>query len=308
MQKSECRMQNEERTEGSFGESLHLCSFCILHSDFCIYFPEGLLSWYFHKPYVSAAQRKAKARREVEKMKKKGQELLPVHVEGLKMGKTFWGKAWCQHIETFSDFDTRLPRGKTYVRNESILDLQIRQGMITAMVMGSELYSIRVKISPLTAGQWKSIKKKTAGQINSLVELLQGKLSDAVMQSVINHSDGLFPKAGQIEMDCSCPDAAEMCKHLAAVLYGVGCRLDEQPELLFKLRGVDHTELLTEATRAAGTASDVGSRKTIAASDLSDVFGIDIDASVPEMGGPEIIEEKPKTKKPRMAQVNTDQE
>jgi uncharacterized Zn finger protein len=236
------------------------------------------LSWYFHKPYVSAAQRKAKARREVAKREKKGQQLLPVHVEGLKLGKTFWGKAWCEHIETFSDFQSRLPRGKTYVRNESIVDLQVRTGMITAMVMGSELYTIRVRITPLSAAQWRSIKKKTAGQINSLVELLQGKLSDAVMQSVTGQTDGLFPKPGQIEMECSCPDAAEMCKHLAAVLYGVGCRLDEQPELLFKLRGVDHTELITEATRAASVSTDVGNRKTIAVSDLNAVFGIEIDA------------------------------
>jgi uncharacterized Zn finger protein len=198
----------------------------------------------------------------------------------LKMGKTFWGKAWCQHIESFSDLETRLPRGKTYVRNESIIDLQIRAGMVTAMVMGSELYTIRVRITPLSATQWRNIKKKTAGQIGSLVELLQGKVSDAVMQSVTGSADGLFPKAGQIEMECSCEDQAEMCKHLAAVLYGVGCRLDDQPELLFKLRGVDHTELLSEATRAAGVASAVGDRKTIAAGDLSDVFGIEIEPVV----------------------------
>jgi uncharacterized Zn finger protein len=239
------------------------------------------LSWYFHKPYVSAAQRKAKARREVAKREKKGQQLDPVHVEGLKLGKTFWGKAWCTHIESFSDFESRLPRGKTYVRNDSVIDMQIRTGLITAMVMGSELYTIRVRITPLTAGQWRSIKKKTSGQIGSLVELLQGKLSDAVMGSVTGQSDGLFPKPGQLTMECSCEDSAEMCKHLAAVLYGVGCKLDEQPELLFKLRGVDHTELITEATRAASVASEVGDRKTIAASDLNDVFGIEIDGSVP---------------------------
>jgi uncharacterized Zn finger protein len=299
-------MQNDERNKLFFAS----LPFIIHHSLFVVHhlFPGGiLLSWYFHKPYVSAAQRKAKARREVEKLKKKGQELLPVQVEGLKMGKTFWGKAWCQHIESFSDFDTRLPRGKTYVRNESILDLQIRQGMITAMVMGSELYSIRVRITPLTPGQWKSIKKKTSGQINSLVELLQGKLSDAVMQSVIGDKDGLFPKAGQIDMDCSCEDAAEMCKHLAAVLYGVGCRLDEQPELLFKLRGVDHTELLTEATRAANVSSDAGNRKVIAAGDLSDVFGIDIDSSIPEtVEVPDLLENSEKAKKPRVAQMQAD--
>ena len=240
------------------------------------------MGWYFHKPYVSAAQRKAKARREVAKLQKKGQTLSPVQVQGLKLGKTFWGQSWCKHIESFSDLSSRLPRGKTYVRNESILDLQVRQGLITAMVMGSELYSIRIKITSLTPAQWKSLKKKTAGQIGSMVELLQGRLSDSVMQSVTGHSEGLFPKSGQIDMECSCPDSAEMCKHLAAVLYGVGCRLDEEPDLLFKLRGVDHRELITEATRSAGSATTVGNRKTIAASDLSDVFGIDIDVTETE--------------------------
>lgn len=241
------------------------------------------MSWFAHKPYMSAAQRKAKARRESERLHKKGQTLLPVHVEGLQIAKTFWGKSWCEHVEQFSDIDTRLPRGKSYVRSDAIIDLQIRPGMITAMVMGSELYSIRIKITQLTAEKWRAIKKKTSGQIGSLVELLQGRMSDAVMQSV-TQNDGLFPKVGQIDLDCSCPDAAGMCKHVAAVLYGVGCRFDEQPELLFKLRGVDHTELLNEATKAAGVVSDAGDRKIIAAGDLNDVFGIEIDSSVPAPG------------------------
>lgn len=250
------------------------------------------MGWYSFKPYVSAAQRKAKARREVDKLEKKGRTLLPVHVEGLKLGKTFWGQAWCKHIESFSDLSSRLPRGKTYVRNESILDLQVRKGLITAMVMGSELYSIRVKITPLAAAQWQKIKRKTAGQIGSMVELLQGRLSDSVMQSVTGSSEGLFPKSGQIEMECSCPDSADMCKHLAAVLYGVGCRLDEEPELLFKLRGVDHRELITEATRTAGTATMVGNRKVIAAGDLSAVFGIEIDGLEVAAGDGNAGEEK----------------
>ena len=234
------------------------------------------MGWYSHKPYMSVSQRKAKARREKEKLEKKGHALEPVHVEGLKLGKTFWGQAWCRHIETFADMSSRLPRGKSYVRNDSIIDMQVRKGLITAMVMGSELYTIRVKISPLTTTQWKNIKRKTGGQIGSMVELLQGKLSDSVMQSVTGVNDGLFPKSNQIEMECTCPDGADMCKHLSAVLYGVGCRLDDEPELLFKLRGVDHTELITEATNAAGEATKPGDRKVIAAADLSAVFGIEL--------------------------------
>ena len=235
------------------------------------------MGWYSHKPYVSAAQRKARVKREVDKRQKKGESLAPVQVEGLKMGETFWGQSWCKHIESFGEIGKRLPRGKTFVRNDSIIDMQIRQGLITAMVMESELYSIRIRITPLSSLQWQKIKRKTAGQIGSMLELLQGRLSDSVMQSVTSSSDGLFPKAGQLSMDCSCPDDAQMCQHLAAVLYGVGCRLDEEPDLLFKLRGVDHRELINEATTAAGNATVVGNRKVIAADDLSMVFGIEID-------------------------------
>jgi uncharacterized Zn finger protein len=263
------------------------------------------MGWYSHKPYVSAAQRKAKARREVEKLEKKGKELAPVHVEGLQMGKTFWGQSWCKHIESFSDLDNRLPRGKTYVRNESILDMQVRKGLITAMVMGNELYSIRIKIDPLTAGQWQKIKRKTAGQIGSMVELLSGRLSDSVMLSVTGQSDGLFPKPGQLDMDCSCQDNAQMCKHLGAVLYGVGCRLDEEPELLFKLRGVDHRELITEATITAGNATVVGNRKVIAAGDLSAVFGIEID-SFQSDNGPDTLDTDSTVSSPQEASKSVD--
>jgi uncharacterized Zn finger protein len=240
------------------------------------------MSWYFHKPYVSVAQRRAKAMRAAGKLAEKGQELAPIHVEGMKLGKTFWGKAWCQQIETFSDISSRLPRGKSYVRNDSIIDLQVRPGLITAMVMGSELYTIRVKIAPLDKRRWKSIKARCVGHIGSLVELLQGKMSDSVMASVTARDDGLFPKSNEIEMDCSCPDMASMCKHLAAVLYGVGCRLDEKPELLFKLRQVDHLELLAEATQAPAFDTSNARRKTIATGDLNDVFGIEIDAPLAE--------------------------
>jgi uncharacterized Zn finger protein len=250
------------------------------------------MGWYYFKPRPTVAQRRAKAMRAAGKLKEKGQELQPVHVEGMKLGKTFWGKAWCTQIESLSDFASRLPRGKSYVRNDSIIDMQVRPGMITAMVMGSELYTIRIKITPLDKRRWKAMKGRCVGQIGSLVELLQGKLSDSVMATVTGKTDGLFPKSDEIEMHCSCPDSAEMCKHLAAVLYGVGCRLDEQPELLFKLRQVDHIELLTEATQSPAFESDGGDRKTIATGDLNDVFGIEIDESTSAAATPKETPQK----------------
>jgi uncharacterized Zn finger protein len=162
------------------------------------------------------------------------------------------------------------------VRNGSVLHLGIAPGRIEALVQGSELYEVSVSVTPLARPRWKNIVSACAGQIDSLVELLQGKLSDGVMQIVVDRGRGLFPAPAQIQMKCSCPDWADMCKHVAAVLYGIGARLDERPELLFTLRKVDHLELLSAST-AARSAPRSSSTRTLAASDLGNVFGIDLD-------------------------------
>ena len=236
----------------------------------------------YYPAYVSVAERRAKAAREMDKLRKKGQVVSPVVIEGRKIAATFWGKAWCEHLESFSDFSNRLPRGRSYVRNGSVVDLQILPGKVTARVAGSSLYSVEITIQSLATAQWKKLCGRCAGQIGSLIDLLKGKLSDGVMQVMTARDDGLFPAPAQIEMDCSCPDYAGMCKHIAAVLYGVGARLDLQPELLFRLREVDHTELITQAADVSTLTARTGSkRKTIAADQLSDVFGIDIATDEP---------------------------
>src|SRR5687768_15660548 len=203
----------------------------------------------YYPPYVSVAQRRANAMKEVAKLKKQGRVITPVEC-GKKIAETFWGEAWCENLECYSDYESRLPRGKTYVRNGSVVDLQIGPGKITALVSGSELYEIEIAIKPLAAKLWQCIRGECAGQIGSLVELLQGRLSQQVMQVVTKQRTGLFPSPGEIDMDCSCPDAAGMCKHLAAVMYGVGARLDRHPELLFLLRKVDHLDLIASAAEA----------------------------------------------------------
>lgn len=162
-----------------------------------------------------------------------GQSIEPVRIEGRVIAKSFWGKSWCTNLERYSNFASRLPRGRTYVRNGSVLDLQVAKGEVRAMVSGSELYTVRVTIAPATTKRWRAICKDCAGSIDSLVELLQGRLSKGVMDRVCREGDGLFPAPEEIELSCSCPDWADMCKHVAAVLYGVGARLDERPELLF---------------------------------------------------------------------------
>ncbi|MDZ7619945.1 MAG: SWIM zinc finger family protein [Patescibacteria group bacterium] len=241
------------------------------------------MAYFQWKPYVPVAKRRQQANKKMEALRKKGVTIQPVAIEGRTIARTFWGKAWCDHLEGFSDFENRLPRGRSYVRNGSVCHLAISQGKIEAKVNGSELYAVTIQIKTLADQKWKGVKQRCAGAIGSLLELLQGRLSDHVMGVVTDRTEGLFPLSGEMSFDCSCPDWARMCKHVAAVLYGVGNRLDHQPELLFRLRGVDHQELIqADAEAAVSAATQRGTAKRIAVGDLSDVFGIDLAADAPE--------------------------
>jgi uncharacterized Zn finger protein len=238
----------------------------------------------YYKPYVSVATRLKNARKHATKAADKGgRKCSPVEIEGMKIAKTFWGKGWCDHLESYSDISNRLGRGRTYVRNGSVVDLCIEPGKVKAVVAGTEVYDIDIEIKPLAKPRWDAIKAKCAGQIGSMVELLQGKLSKSVMEIIVDRDQGMFPAPREIDMDCSCPDGARMCKHLAAVLYGIGARFDDTPELLFTLRGVDHLELISQAAdvEKIGAASSKSKRKTLATDALSDVFGIDLGAAAP---------------------------
>jgi len=234
------------------------------------------MGWHYgFKPYVPVAQRRAQAAREVSKRTKTGQVVSPVRIEGRTIATTFWGQAWCTNLEGYSDFENRLPRGRTYVRNGSVVDLKIEKGKIKALVSGSELYEIQIDIAALPKQQWLALKDQSSGKIGTLVELLQGKLSKAVMELVTDRTGGLFPKPKEIKMQCSCPDYAGMCKHIAATMYGVGNRLDSSPELLFKLRAVDHLELIERAIPTAPLAAK-SHIPAINPEDLGDIFGIEI--------------------------------
>lgn len=229
------------------------------------------------RPYVPVAKRRAIAAREINKLRKNGKAIQPIEIRGRKIARTFWGEAWCNHLEKFSDYANRLPRGRTYVRNGSVCHLGISKGKVEAIVSGSELYRVNINITPLPAHKWKTIRQQCAGQIGSMLELLQGYFSDNVMEIVTNQNKGLFPSPGEIGFACDCPDWAGMCKHIAAVLYGVGARLDHQPELLFLLRNVDHEELITTELDIRSATSEKGKRRRLAGADLSDVFGVDMD-------------------------------
>jgi uncharacterized Zn finger protein len=240
------------------------------------------MSFWSYRPYVPVAKRRAQAAKEVEKLKKRGRAILPVVLDGRKIAQSFWGKAWCDNLERYSDFENRLPRGRTYVRNGSVVDLQIARGSVQALVSGSEIYEVKIDVALAAPERWKAICRDCAGSIGSLVELLKGKLSKNVMERVCRENDGLFPAPREIKMSCTCPDWADMCKHVAATLYGAGARLDQTPELLFALRGVDSAELI--ATAGAGAAlgqTGASSERILAADDVAALFGIEMAPAAP---------------------------
>ena len=243
------------------------------------------MSYYYGgwAPYVSVVERRKKAAREVTKLRKKGNIVAPIEIKGRKITTTFWGNAWCDNLESYHDFENRLPRGRTYVRNSSVIDLQISQMKVEAMVSGSSFYKVSVSIAAVPKAQWKSICKDCAGGIDSLVELLQGRFSNGVMERLCRQDKGLFPKPSEIEFSCSCPDYANMCKHVAAVLYGIGSRLDKKPALLFHLRAVDENDLVAIIDTSfplVKKAPDKG--KMLESDDISALFGIDMVAAQPE--------------------------
>jgi uncharacterized Zn finger protein len=233
--------------------------------------------YYGFKPYVSVGVRRAQAARELAKLAKKGRKISPVVIDGRKIAKTFWGEAWCDNLERYSDYANRLPRGRTYARNGSVVDLQVASGSVTALVSGSTMYDVKVTVAPVPRARWSAICGDCSGAIDSLVELLQGRLSKGVMTRLCEEKAGLFPSPKEITFTCSCPDWASMCKHVAAVLYGIGARLDHQPELLFTLRKVDQQDLIAKAgSGLSKKRKGPSSTRVLDSDDLSGMFGIDM--------------------------------
>ena len=247
---------------------------------------------YGWRPYVPVAQKRANALRYVQK--KLGKKANPIQIDGKKIAKTFWGIAWCDNLESYSDFENRMPRGRTYIRNGSVVHLEIDKGVVRSYVAGSDTYKIEVKIDPLKPDAWKRLKKKCAGEIASVVELLQGKLSKNVLAIVTDKTEGLFPSPKEIKLDCSCPDWAVMCKHVAATLYGVGALLDKSPELFFKLRGVDHLELIETSVAIPSGKTD---SETLDSESLEGIFGVELATSLEAEPAPQTKASKKSSKK-----------
>jgi len=235
------------------------------------------------KSYVPAVARGQNVKQAIASMRRQGQSLSPVTATRGAIARSFWGKAWCQNLERYSDFSNRLPRGRTYLRNGSVIDLKIAPGEVSAQVMGSSLYVVSVTVSQVAGAHWQAIARDCARSIDTLVELLQGQLSTSVMERISRPGIGLFPSPKEISFSCSCPDSAAMCKHIAATLYGIGARLDAQPELLFDLRKVDAKELIARAGETGVPVQKLpGAGRILDSSKLADVFGIEFGSINPK--------------------------
>jgi len=237
------------------------------------------MSFYYNE-YVPVAERRRQALKKMDKLRKSGENIHPIEpFKARIIAKSFWGKSWCKHLESFSDYENRLPRGRTYVRNGSVCHLGIGKEEAKAIVSGSEMYKLSIHINPLDPKKWEIMKDRCKGKIGSLIELLQGKISDEVMEVVTDPKNGLFPHPKEIRFNCNCPDWADMCKHVAAAMYGIGVRLDTEPELLFKLRGVNHEELIQIDANLDNITGGKRSRRrrTLKADALETVFGVELE-------------------------------
>jgi uncharacterized Zn finger protein len=241
------------------------------------------MSWY---SYDDGRETKAGVQHEIERRRKRGEPFnqLNLPTKGLKIATTFWGKAWCNQLETYRDYESRLPRGRSYLRQGNVYNLEIEPGFVTAIVAGSSLYEVGVRIESLLKTDWERFKQECAGQVLSLLDLLGGKLGEGVLRAITDPGRGLFPKSKEIRFSCTCPDHANMCKHVAAVLYGVAAKLDSAPDLFFVLRSVDPSELLgATAKHALNTLESADA--ALAGEDLGALFGIEL-ADIPPIETP----------------------
>ncbi|MCL1893852.1 MAG: SWIM zinc finger family protein [Holophagaceae bacterium] len=226
--------------------------------------------------YVPVSTKRANAEKEIIKRRKKTPDIAPVVIEGKKIAKTWWGVAWIENIESYADFQYRLERGRTYVRNGFVIDLKIDRGVIKALVMGTKVYTVEVTISPLDAAKWVELSTRCGHRIDNLQALIEGKFPKG-LDELFKGSE-LFPSPKEIVFSCSCPDWAYLCKHVAAVLYAIGARFDADPTLFFKLRGVNFEELLKrsidEKMRSMLANAKKKSHRVIKDADINELFDL----------------------------------
>ncbi|MEY5025693.1 MAG: hypothetical protein RLZZ244_1221 [Verrucomicrobiota bacterium] len=226
------------------------------------------MSWHF-----SDRETEADVARKIQRLTAAGEAFVPLALgkKSRNLVSSFWARAWCRHLEAYHDYESRLPRGRSYLRNGRVYNLEIQRGVITANVVGSDIYSVRIPVEPMSQESLEGFQNACAGSVSNLLDLLSGTLNENVLRLVTDRTAGLFPEPGQIRFVCSCPDFASLCKHAAAVLYGVAVRFETDPTLFFELRGIDLAQILASQTLEAKPASP-----EIPEEDLASIFGIDL--------------------------------
>lgn len=237
----------------------------------------------FQKP-PTIDELKEKARKATKK------EYHPVVLSSRTISSSWWGKAWCSNIDLYADQYNRLDRGKKYVRADCVVDLEINGGTVEAKVVGSRKtpYDVKVTIDPIKAENYERITSIAEGKLKSMEALESGEFPKEYQELFTMKESGLFPKLGEIHFYCSCPDSSRICKHIAAVLYAIGSRLDDDPFLFFSLRGIDVKEfagriIKKEAARIwQGVESKLDKERVISEDEARHLFGYEIP---PECGG-----------------------
>lgn len=192
---------------------------------------------------------------------------------------SWWGNAWCKNLERYADCNNRIDRGKSYLKNNMVIDLKINGGEIYAKVQGSRKtpYTVKITIDPIDEKKRLRIEEQATGKIQNLEALINGTFPEE-LKDIFFQNDGLFPSLKEIHFNCSCPDFARMCKHVSAALFGVGIRLDKNPIYFFQMRGINIDDFVNKAVFGKVNKmlenTDVITTRIIQESDITKLFGI----------------------------------
>lgn len=234
-----------------------------------------------HYSQPSPDELRRKARESISSAKKKGRVYEPVTVRTKRgaISTSWWGNAWCENLERYADYASRIERGRAYVRSGAVVDLKIHDGHVEAKVQGRRKtpYKVEVRIGRLPEEKCQQIMNRCNQRISSMEKLVSGEFPEE-LKDVFTEEGGLFPTPREISFNCSCPDWALMCKHVAAVLYGIGVRFDENPFYFFTLRGIDVDRFIDVALENRVEMmlqhADVKSDRILDGADVTALFGV----------------------------------
>ncbi len=225
--------------------------------------------------YVRVQKRRTYARDIAAQLERQGEILTPAVAHGKNIANQFWGRAWCHAIDEWQDCAYRLPGGRSLLKNGGVIDLKISRNSVIARVAADQVYDVQLHYRDADPYSVAELRSQCAGKLTGLLDFIQGKLSEEVMQYICNPVYGLFPEYGDFKISCTCLDDAVLCRHAAAALYAVATRLDDEPELFFTLRGIDAKDFFEAEDILTQTGSN--SAEGLSADELSKTFGIDIE-------------------------------